>query len=77
MQMQDINVQKNSSSRFSFPSLPAHIVSPEDPVDVRVSVCRVQMLIQSKFVIILCLWPFVVVEVCIDVDSIRYAFPYC
>uniref|UniRef100_A0A8C9XSG1 Polycystic kidney disease 1 like 2a n=1 Tax=Sander lucioperca TaxID=283035 RepID=A0A8C9XSG1_SANLU len=35
MQMQDINVQKNSSSRFSFPSLPAHIVSPEDPVDVR------------------------------------------
>ncbi|XP_032371632.1 polycystic kidney disease protein 1-like 2 [Etheostoma spectabile] len=35
MQMQDINVQKNSSSRFSFPSLPAHVVSPEDPVDVR------------------------------------------
>ncbi|XP_078114747.1 polycystin-1-like protein 2 [Sander vitreus] len=35
MQMQDINVQKNSASRFSFPSLPAHIVSPEDPVDVR------------------------------------------
>uniref|UniRef100_A0A672I0K4 Polycystic kidney disease 1 like 2a n=1 Tax=Salarias fasciatus TaxID=181472 RepID=A0A672I0K4_SALFA len=35
MQMQDINVQKNSSSRFSFPTLPADIVSPEDPVDVR------------------------------------------
>ncbi|XP_075966222.1 polycystin-1-like protein 2 [Anarhichas minor] len=35
MQMQDINVQKNSSSRFSFPALPAHIVSPEEPVDVR------------------------------------------
>ncbi|XP_070762062.1 polycystin-1-like protein 2 [Enoplosus armatus] len=35
MQMQDINVQKNSSSRFSFPTLPAHIVSPEEPVDVR------------------------------------------
>uniref|UniRef100_A0A8C3A6T3 Polycystic kidney disease 1 like 2a n=1 Tax=Cyclopterus lumpus TaxID=8103 RepID=A0A8C3A6T3_CYCLU len=35
MQMQDVNVQKNSSSRFSFPALPAHIVSPEEPVDVR------------------------------------------
>ncbi|XP_029979509.1 polycystic kidney disease protein 1-like 2 [Sphaeramia orbicularis] len=35
MQMQDINVQKNSSSRFNFPVLPAHIVSPEEPVDVR------------------------------------------
>ncbi|XP_042342348.1 polycystic kidney disease protein 1-like 2 [Plectropomus leopardus] len=35
MQMQDINVQKNSSSRFSFPALPAHIVSPDEPVDVR------------------------------------------
>lgn len=39
MQMQEINVQKNSSTRFSFPSLPAHIVSPEEPVDVRVSMC--------------------------------------
>ncbi|XP_044057560.1 polycystic kidney disease protein 1-like 2 isoform X2 [Siniperca chuatsi] len=35
LQMQDINVQKKSSSRFSFPTLPAHIVSPEEPVDVR------------------------------------------
>ncbi|XP_051235467.1 polycystic kidney disease protein 1-like 2 isoform X2 [Dicentrarchus labrax] len=35
MQMQDINVQKNSSTRFSFPTLPAHIVSPGEPVDVR------------------------------------------
>ncbi|KAM8893485.1 polycystin-1-like protein 2 [Spinachia spinachia] len=35
MQMQDINVQKNGTSRFSFPALPAHIVSPEEPVDVR------------------------------------------
>ncbi|XP_034536196.1 polycystic kidney disease protein 1-like 2 [Notolabrus celidotus] len=35
MQAQDINVQKNSSSRFSFPTLPAHILSPEEPVDVR------------------------------------------
>nr|XP_046243263.1 polycystic kidney disease protein 1-like 2 isoform X2 [Scatophagus argus] len=35
MQMQDINVQKNSSSRFSLPTLPSHIVSPEEPVDVR------------------------------------------
>uniref|UniRef100_A0A3Q3NL01 Polycystic kidney disease protein 1-like 2 n=1 Tax=Labrus bergylta TaxID=56723 RepID=A0A3Q3NL01_9LABR len=40
MQMQDINVQKNSSSRFSFPTLPAHIVSPDEPVDVRVSLTR-------------------------------------
>lgn len=39
MQMQTINVQKNTSSKFSFPPLPAHIVSPEEPVDVRVSVC--------------------------------------
>ncbi|XP_029281679.1 polycystic kidney disease protein 1-like 2 [Cottoperca gobio] len=35
MHMQNINVQKNSSSRFSFPTLPAHIISPEEPVDVR------------------------------------------
>ncbi|KAM9366988.1 polycystin-1-like protein 2 [Symphorus nematophorus] len=35
MQMQNINVQKNTSSRFSFPKLPAHILSPEEPVDVR------------------------------------------
>ncbi|KAM3625915.1 uncharacterized protein V6R79_019756 [Siganus canaliculatus] len=35
MQKQEINVQKNSSSRFSFPPLPANIVSPEEPVDVR------------------------------------------
>lgn len=39
MQMQTINVHKNTSSKFSFPPLPAHIVSPEEPVDVRVSVC--------------------------------------
>lgn len=38
MQMQTINVQKNTSSKFSFPPLPTHIVSPEEPVDVRVSV---------------------------------------
>ncbi|XP_045888956.1 polycystic kidney disease protein 1-like 2 isoform X2 [Micropterus dolomieu] len=35
MKIQDINVQKSSSSRFSFPSLPAHIVAPEEPMDVR------------------------------------------
>ncbi|KAK7913117.1 hypothetical protein WMY93_013328 [Mugilogobius chulae] len=35
MQMQDINVQKNTSSRFNFPVLPAAIVSPEEPVDIR------------------------------------------
>ncbi|XP_069030569.1 polycystin-1-like protein 2 [Embiotoca jacksoni] len=35
MQMQDINVQRKSSSRFSFPTLPANIFSPEEPVDVR------------------------------------------
>ncbi|GAA6233697.1 polycystic kidney disease protein 1-like 2 isoform X1 [Lates japonicus] len=35
MQVQDINVQKSSSSRFSFPRLPEHVVSPEEPVDVR------------------------------------------
>ncbi|KAM9860546.1 polycystin-1-like protein 2 [Aulostomus maculatus] len=35
MQMQDINVQRNSSSRFSFPTLPADVVSPNEPVDVR------------------------------------------
>lgn len=39
MQMQAINVQKNTSSKFSFPALPAHIISPEEPVDVRVSIC--------------------------------------
>ncbi|XP_040019356.2 polycystin-1-like protein 2 [Gasterosteus aculeatus] len=33
--MQDINVQKSSTSRFFFPALPAHILSPEEPVDVR------------------------------------------
>ncbi|XP_058485671.1 polycystin-1-like protein 2 [Solea solea] len=35
MQMQDINVQKSSSSRFSFPRLPDDVVSPEEPMDVR------------------------------------------
>ncbi|XP_039867914.1 polycystic kidney disease protein 1-like 2 [Simochromis diagramma] len=35
MQMLDINAQKNSSSSFSFPALPPHIVSPDEPVDVR------------------------------------------
>uniref|UniRef100_A0A8C7X6U9 Polycystic kidney disease 1 like 2a n=1 Tax=Oryzias sinensis TaxID=183150 RepID=A0A8C7X6U9_9TELE len=36
IQMQNINGVRNSSSRFSFPSLPADILSVEDPVDVRV-----------------------------------------
>ncbi|XP_019954244.2 polycystin-1-like protein 2 isoform X2 [Paralichthys olivaceus] len=35
MQKQDINVQKSSSSRFSFPRLPEDLVSPGEPVDVR------------------------------------------
>ncbi|XP_017296853.3 polycystic kidney disease protein 1-like 2 [Kryptolebias marmoratus] len=35
MQMQQINVQKKSSTRFSFPSLPAGVVSSDEPVDVR------------------------------------------
>uniref|UniRef100_A0A665ST47 Polycystic kidney disease 1 like 2a n=1 Tax=Echeneis naucrates TaxID=173247 RepID=A0A665ST47_ECHNA len=35
MQMHNINVQKNSSSRFSFPRLPEDIVPPEETVDVR------------------------------------------
>ncbi|XP_024909306.1 polycystic kidney disease protein 1-like 2 [Cynoglossus semilaevis] len=35
MQTQDINAQKRSSSRFSFPKLPHNVVSPEEPVDVR------------------------------------------
>ncbi|XP_072321390.1 polycystin-1-like protein 2 [Eucyclogobius newberryi] len=35
MQMHDINIQKNTSSRFNLPALPAAIVSPEEPVDVR------------------------------------------
>uniref|UniRef100_A0A3B3HKL2 Polycystic kidney disease 1 like 2a n=1 Tax=Oryzias latipes TaxID=8090 RepID=A0A3B3HKL2_ORYLA len=35
IQMQNINGVRNSSSRFSFPSLPADILSVEDPVDVR------------------------------------------
>ncbi|XP_061566502.1 polycystin-1-like protein 2 isoform X1 [Cololabis saira] len=35
MQTRDINVLKNSSSRFSFPSLPAGIISAEEEVDVR------------------------------------------
>ncbi|KAF7662063.1 hypothetical protein LDENG_00247400, partial [Lucifuga dentata] len=35
MQMQNINAQKKTSSRFSFPMLPAEILSPEEPVDVR------------------------------------------
>lgn len=42
MQMLDINAQKNSSSSFSFPALPPHIVSPDEPVDVRVSVCTLE-----------------------------------
>ncbi|XP_028329737.1 polycystic kidney disease protein 1-like 2 [Gouania willdenowi] len=33
--MQDINVQKSSSPRFSFPTLPDNIVSADEPVDVR------------------------------------------
>ncbi|XP_042266661.1 polycystic kidney disease protein 1-like 2 [Thunnus maccoyii] len=35
MWMQDINVQKNSSSRFSFPTLPADVFFPGELVDVR------------------------------------------
>ncbi|XP_061738629.1 polycystin-1-like protein 2 isoform X1 [Nerophis ophidion] len=35
MSEQDINIQRSSASRFSFPSLPADVVSPEEPVDVR------------------------------------------
>ncbi|XP_053283068.1 polycystic kidney disease protein 1-like 2 [Pleuronectes platessa] len=35
MQKQDINVQKSSSSRFSFPRLPEDVVSSDEPVDVR------------------------------------------
>ncbi|XP_041863465.1 polycystic kidney disease protein 1-like 2 isoform X2 [Melanotaenia boesemani] len=35
IQMQHINIQKNSSSRFSLPSLPAGIIFPEETVDVR------------------------------------------
>ncbi|XP_034046435.1 polycystic kidney disease protein 1-like 2 [Thalassophryne amazonica] len=35
MQMQTINVKKNSSCRFSFPVLPTDVLSPEEPVDVR------------------------------------------
>nr|XP_020466514.1 polycystic kidney disease protein 1-like 2 [Monopterus albus] len=35
MQMLDINAQKESSSRFSFPRLPEDVVSPEEHVDVR------------------------------------------
>uniref|UniRef100_H2LTS2 Polycystic kidney disease 1 like 2a n=1 Tax=Oryzias latipes TaxID=8090 RepID=H2LTS2_ORYLA len=34
IQMQNINGVRNSSSRFSFPSLPADILSVEDPVDM-------------------------------------------
>ncbi|XP_057707318.1 polycystic kidney disease protein 1-like 2 isoform X1 [Corythoichthys intestinalis] len=35
MHTQDINIQRSSSSRFSFPTLPADVVSPDEPVDVR------------------------------------------
>ncbi|XP_077374484.1 polycystin-1-like protein 2 [Festucalex cinctus] len=35
MQMQDINIQRSSASRFSFPTLPSDVLSPEEPVDVR------------------------------------------
>ncbi|KAM4630467.1 polycystin-1-like protein 2 [Polymixia lowei] len=35
MQLHSINVQKNTSSKFSFPTLPADVLSPEEPVDVR------------------------------------------
>ncbi|KAM9408292.1 LOW QUALITY PROTEIN: polycystin-1-like protein 2 [Pholidichthys leucotaenia] len=35
MQTLNINVLKNSSSRFSFPTLPADVLSPEEPVDIR------------------------------------------
>lgn len=48
IQMQDINVQKNTSSRFSFPTLPAHIVSPGEPVDVRVSVYKINIYSEFK-----------------------------
>ncbi|XP_019742004.1 polycystic kidney disease protein 1-like 2 [Hippocampus comes] len=35
MQMQDINIQRSSASRFSFPTLPSDVFSPDEPVDVR------------------------------------------
>ncbi|XP_078480345.1 LOW QUALITY PROTEIN: polycystin-1-like protein 2, partial [Lampetra planeri] len=35
MQAQDINVNRNSSSTFSFPPLPADVLPPNEPVDVR------------------------------------------
>uniref|UniRef100_A0AAV2LQ61 Polycystic kidney disease 1 like 2a n=1 Tax=Knipowitschia caucasica TaxID=637954 RepID=A0AAV2LQ61_KNICA len=35
IQMKDIDLQKNTSSRFNFPALPASIVSPDEPVDIR------------------------------------------
>ncbi|MEQ2239228.1 hypothetical protein ILYODFUR_002316, partial [Ilyodon furcidens] len=35
MQMQKINVQRKGSSSFSVPMLPPGIVSPEEPVDIR------------------------------------------
>ncbi|MEQ2195421.1 hypothetical protein XENOCAPTIV_012549, partial [Xenoophorus captivus] len=38
MQMQNINVQKKGSSSFSVPTLPPGIVSPEEPVDIRVKI---------------------------------------
>ncbi|CAG5856045.1 unnamed protein product [Menidia menidia] len=35
MKIQGINVQKNSSSRFTLPLLPADVISPDETVDVR------------------------------------------
>ncbi|KAK5620417.1 hypothetical protein CRENBAI_024454 [Crenichthys baileyi] len=35
MQMQNINVQKKGSYSFSIPTLPPGVVSPEEPVDIR------------------------------------------
>ncbi|XP_061669953.1 polycystin-1-like protein 2 isoform X2 [Syngnathoides biaculeatus] len=35
MQIQDINIERTSASRFSFPTLPSDIFLPDEPVDVR------------------------------------------
>ena len=60
MQQQDINVQKSSSSRFSFPRLPEDVVSPDEPVDVRVRDRNIYSELEAsnqslKFFIKLCL----------------------
>ncbi|XP_061526662.1 polycystin-1-like protein 2 isoform X2 [Phycodurus eques] len=35
MQMQDINIERGSASRFSFPTLPSDVFLSDEPVDVR------------------------------------------